>query len=62
MVNRSEADIAVTDIFSTLSRSKVVDFSNIIDYAELVKEYLESKLYDYIILGTDSSSETLGDI
>ena len=62
MVNRSEADIAVTDIFSTLSRSKVVDFSNIIDYAELVKEYLESKLYDYIILGTDSSSETQGDI
>ena len=34
MVNNSEADIAVTDIFATLSRSKVVDFSNIIDYAE----------------------------
>ena len=39
MVNRSEADIAVTDIFATLSRSKVVDFSNIIDYAELVTKY-----------------------
>ena len=34
MIMRGEADIAVTDIFSTVSRSKVVDFSTILEYAE----------------------------
>ena len=45
MVNRSEADIAVTDIFATLSRSKVVDFSNIIDYVELVWYLYKSSIW-----------------